>query len=94
MSSDSIVIIPTYNERENVEKMIRKVFSLPKGFHLLIIDDGSPDGTGALADVMAEHDARVHPLQEEETCKVPVRPWSSLLQEKEVCCTISSMLCE
>jgi len=45
-SSDSIVIIPTYNELENVEKMIRKVFSLAKFFHLLIIDDGSPDGTG------------------------------------------------
>jgi dolichol-phosphate mannosyltransferase len=43
--SDSLVIIPTYNEKENVERMIRKVFSLPFTFHLLIIDDGSPDGT-------------------------------------------------
>jgi dolichol-phosphate mannosyltransferase len=43
--SDSLVIIPTYNEKENVERMIRKVFSLPFEFHLLIIDDGSPDGT-------------------------------------------------
>jgi dolichol-phosphate mannosyltransferase len=43
--SDSIVIIPTYNEKENIEKMIRKVFSLPKEFHILIVDDGSPDGT-------------------------------------------------
>jgi dolichol-phosphate mannosyltransferase len=42
---DSIVIIPTYNERENIERMIHKVFSLPFEFHLLIIDDGSPDGT-------------------------------------------------
>jgi dolichol-phosphate mannosyltransferase len=46
--SDSLVIIPTYNEIENIEKMIRKVFSLPKEFHLLIIDDGSPDGTAAI----------------------------------------------
>jgi dolichol-phosphate mannosyltransferase len=46
--SDSIVIIPTYNEKENIEKIIRKVFSLPKDFHVLIIDDGSPDGTGGL----------------------------------------------
>ena len=46
--SDSLVIIPTYNEIENIEKMIRKVFSLPKVFHLLIIDDGSPDGTAAV----------------------------------------------
>lgn len=43
--SDSIVIIPTYNERENVENIIRAVFSLSKQFHVLIIDDGSPDGT-------------------------------------------------
>ena len=42
---DSLVIIPTYNEKENIERMIRKVFSLPHDFHLLIIDDGSPDGT-------------------------------------------------
>jgi dolichol-phosphate mannosyltransferase len=40
-----IVIIPTYNERENIEKMIRKVRSLEGNFHLLIVDDGSPDGT-------------------------------------------------
>jgi dolichol-phosphate mannosyltransferase len=42
---DSIVIIPTYNEKENIERMIRRVFSLPFDFHVLIIDDGSPDGT-------------------------------------------------
>jgi dolichol-phosphate mannosyltransferase len=41
----NLVIIPTYNEIENIEKMIRKVFSLPKEFHVLIVDDGSPDGT-------------------------------------------------
>lgn len=46
--SDSLVIIPTYNEKENIEKMIRKVFSLPHDFHVLIIDDGSPDGTAAI----------------------------------------------
>lgn len=43
--SDSLVIIPTYNELGNIEKMVRKVFSLPHVFDLLIIDDGSPDGT-------------------------------------------------
>ena len=43
--SDSIVIIPTYNEKENIEKIIRAVFGLEKSFHILIIDDGSPDGT-------------------------------------------------
>jgi dolichol-phosphate mannosyltransferase len=45
--SDSLVIIPTFNEIENIERMIRKVFSLPHPFHLLIVDDGSPDGTAA-----------------------------------------------
>ena len=43
----SLVIIPTYNEKENIEKMIRKVFSLQELFHVLIVDDGSPDGTAA-----------------------------------------------
>jgi len=43
--SDSLVIIPTYNEKENIEKIIRKVFSFEKEFHILIVDDGSPDGT-------------------------------------------------
>lgn len=46
--SDSIVIIPTYNEKENIEKIIRAVFSLEKCFHILVIDDGSPDGTAAI----------------------------------------------
>jgi len=45
---DSIVIIPTYNEKENIEKIIRTVFSLEKEFHILIIDDGSPDGTALI----------------------------------------------
>lgn len=42
---DKVIIIPTYNEKENIEKMIRKVFSLEEAYHILIIDDGSPDGT-------------------------------------------------
>ena len=45
---DSIVLIPTYNEKENIEKIIRAVFALEKGFDILVIDDGSPDGTGAI----------------------------------------------
>ena len=47
-TSDSIVIIPTYNEKENIEKIIRAVFGLEKCFHILVIDDGSPDGTAAI----------------------------------------------
>tara|TARA_B100000902_G_scaffold163425_2_gene158639 strand:+ start:64219 stop:64950 length:732 start_codon:yes stop_codon:yes gene_type:complete len=46
--SDSLIIIPTYNEKENIERIIRKVFSLKKNFHILIIDDGSPDGTSGI----------------------------------------------
>jgi len=45
---DSLVIIPTYNEKENIAKIIRKVFSLPIPFDILIVDDGSPDGTAAI----------------------------------------------
>jgi len=44
-TSDSIVIIPTYNEKENIERIIRAVFRLEKAFHILVIEDGSPDGT-------------------------------------------------
>ena len=47
-TSDSIVIIPTYNEKENMEKIVRAVFSLDKCFHILVIDDGSPDGTAQI----------------------------------------------
>ena len=43
--SDSVVIIPTYNEKENIENIIRAVLALEHGFHILVIDDGSPDGT-------------------------------------------------
>jgi dolichol-phosphate mannosyltransferase len=48
MESDSIVIIPTYNEKENIEKIIRTVFGLDRVFHILVIDDGSPDGTAEI----------------------------------------------
>ena len=48
MEHRKIVIIPTYNEKENIEKMIRKVRSLDGDFHILVVDDGSPDGTGAI----------------------------------------------
>lgn len=46
--SDSLVIIPTYNEKENISKMIQKVFSLGRDFHLLIVEDNSPDGTAEI----------------------------------------------
>jgi dolichol-phosphate mannosyltransferase len=46
--ADSIIIIPTYNENENIERIIRKIFSLEKTFHILVIDDNSPDGTAEI----------------------------------------------
>ena len=52
--SDSIVIIPTYNERENIENIIRAVFGLEKEFHILVIEDGSPDGTAAIVKKLQE----------------------------------------
>ncbi len=52
--SDSLVIIPTYNEKENIAKIIRKVFSLSFAFHVLIIDDGSPDGTADIVKILQE----------------------------------------
>jgi dolichol-phosphate mannosyltransferase len=50
--TDSLVIIPTFNEKENIEAMVRKVFFLNKGFDILIIDDNSPDGTGNIIKIL------------------------------------------
>ena len=59
--SDSLVIIPTYNEKENIEKIIRKVFSLDFPFEILIIDDGSPDGTAEIVKALqTEFAGRLH----------------------------------
>ena len=53
-ASDSIVIIPTYNEKENIENIIRAVFGLEKAFHILVIEDGSPDGTATIVKGLQE----------------------------------------
>lgn len=59
--SDSLVIIPTYNEKENIENIIRKVFSLHDVFHILIIDDGSPDGTAEIVkNLQGEFSGKLH----------------------------------
>lgn len=58
--SDSLVVIPTYKERENIERIIRKVFSLPKEFDILIVEDNSPDGTADIVrKLMAEFPDRL-----------------------------------
>ena len=59
--SDSLIIIPTYNEIENVERMTRKVMSLEKDFHLLYVDDNSPDGTAEkIIELQGEFPGRIH----------------------------------
>lgn len=58
--SDSLVIIPTYNEKENIEKIIRKVFSLNYFFEILIIDDGSPDGTADIVKRLQQEYPALH----------------------------------
>jgi dolichol-phosphate mannosyltransferase len=57
-----LVIIPTYNERDNVEPIIARVAASVADAHVLIVDDGSPDGTGKIADELASADPRVHVL--------------------------------
>lgn len=56
----TLIIIPTYNERENLPLIVEAIFELQPEVHLLIVDDGSPDGTGDLADGLAAQDSRVH----------------------------------
>lgn len=59
--SDSVIIIPTYNEIENVERMTRTVMVIEKDFHILFVDDNSPDGTAAkIEELQAEYPGRIH----------------------------------
>ena len=61
-----LVIIPTYNEIENIEAITQAVLDLPYDFHILIVDDNSPDGTGEIADRLAAADSRIHVLHREK----------------------------
>ena len=62
--SDSLIIIPTYNEIENIEALIRRIFSMPRSFHILIIDDNSPDGTAAkVKDLQEEYKGHLQLLE-------------------------------
>jgi len=54
---DSLIIIPTYNECENIEAIIKAIFDLPKDFHILILDDGSPDGTADIVKRLQHQDS-------------------------------------
>ena len=58
---DSVVLIPTYNEKENIENIIRAVFNLPESFDILVIDDNSPDGTASIVkNLQNEFPERLH----------------------------------
>ncbi len=60
----TLVIIPTYNERSNIQPLLEKVFSLPEGFHVLIVDDGSPDGTATLVkELQPSYPGQLHLLE-------------------------------
>lgn len=64
VKSDSVVIIPTYNEKENIKSIIEAVFALPEQFDVLIIDDNSPDGTAAIVKKMqSDYSGRLHLLE-------------------------------
>jgi dolichol-phosphate mannosyltransferase len=58
----SLIIVPTYNEKENVERLVGALFDLDREIEILIVDDSSPDGTGDIADRLAARDQRVHVL--------------------------------
>ncbi len=63
-TNDGVVIIPTYNEKENIENICRAVFSQPKNFHVLVIDDGSPDGTATIVKrLQTEFADRLHLIE-------------------------------
>ncbi len=58
----AIVVVPTYNEKDNIEKIVQEILAQNCNLHVLIVDDNSPDGTGQLADRLAGDDKRVHVL--------------------------------
>ena len=62
----TLVIIPTYKERENIERIVPQVLEQDPSIHILVVDDGSPDGTGEIADQMAKSNDRIHVLHRRE----------------------------
>ena len=60
---EKLVIIPTYNELENIDEMLTKLMALPFGLHVLIVDDGSPDGTGAAVKRRMAEEPRIHLIE-------------------------------
>jgi dolichol-phosphate mannosyltransferase len=63
LASRALVIVPTYNERANIERLIPAILAQDKSLEVLVVDDASPDGTGGVVDVMAKANPRVHVLE-------------------------------
>jgi dolichol-phosphate mannosyltransferase len=66
MSQDTLVIVPTYNERENLPPLVQRILTLPVAVDLLVVDDNSPDGTGKIADELAAKHPSIHILHRAE----------------------------
>src|SRR5215470_11560960 len=64
--NNTVVVVPTYNERENLPPLVERLTALPVSVDLLIVDDNSPDGTGKLADEMAAKRSAIHVLHRKE----------------------------
>lgn len=64
--NEALIIVPTYNERENLPRMAQKLLSLPAGVDMLVVDDNSPDGTGKIADELAAQHPGIHVLHRAE----------------------------
>jgi dolichol-phosphate mannosyltransferase len=62
MSKKALIVIPTYNEKENLERITKKIFEVDATLNILVVDDNSPDGTGKIADALHERDPRVSVL--------------------------------
>ena len=56
---NTTIVIPTYNEAENIEPLIKQILELHPDFNIIVVDDNSPDGTGKIADALAEKDTRI-----------------------------------
>ncbi len=63
MSERALVVVPTYNERENIARLIATTLAADERLDVLVVDDGSPDGTGPIVEEIAAHETRVHLIQ-------------------------------
>jgi dolichol-phosphate mannosyltransferase len=66
MAAETLIIVPTYNERDNLPQLVKRVMAQPAVLDMLVVDDNSPDGTGRLADEIAAQNPHVHVLHRQE----------------------------